>query len=306
VFSCAYGQADRENGIPNTLSTRFNNGSMTKMFTGVSIGRLIQDGRVDPAMPVGTYLPDYPNGDVATKVTIHHLLTHTGGTGDIFVPAYNERREQVRTVDDHIAVLGGRGPRFEPGTRFEYSNFGFVVLGAVIERVSGQNYHDYVDEHIFTPTGMTRTGALPVEANVPGLAVGYTTDDDGNDHPNTDTLPYCGSPAGCGYTTVEDLTRFAAALTGHQLLDARHTDLVTMAKGTVGWDGRFAAYGFFQNPTCGGLPTFGHMGGGQGMSGDLGIWPHSRRVLAILTNQDWPIAADISAFICCHLPHRTD
>lgn len=304
VLAGAYGLADREHGIPNSLSTRFRNGSMTKMFTGVSVGRLIHAGLVDPAMPLGTYLPGYPGRQVATTVTIHHLLTHTGGTGDIFVPAYLERREQVRTIDDYIALLGEREPRFEPGTRFEYSNFGFILLGAVIEQVSGQSYYDYLDDHIFTPTGMTRTGTLPEESNVPGLAVGYTTDDDGNDHPNTDTLPYRGSPAGGTYTTVEDLTRFADALTGHRLLDARHTDLVTMAKGTVGFVGRIAAYGFFQNPSCGGHPTFGHDGGGPGMSGDLGIWPHSRRVLAILSNQDAPMAQQVSSFVCSHLPHQ--
>jgi CubicO group peptidase (beta-lactamase class C family) len=304
LFAGAYGLADRESGIPNTLSTRFHNGSMNKMFTGVAVGQLIQAGRVDPAAPVGTYLDAYPNRDVATKVSVHHLLTHTGGTGDIFVPEYLERREEVRTIADYLVLLGGREPRFEPGSRFEYSNFGFILLGAVIEAVSGQNYYDYVDEHVFAPAGMTRSGALPEESAVPDLAVGYTRHDteDGHERRNTDTLPYRGTSAGGGYTTVEDLHRFATALTDHQLLDARHTALVTTAQGNVGWDGRCAGYGFFENPVWGGTQrTFGHNGGAPGMSGDLGVFPDSGYIVAVLANMDG-IAIEISNFICCRLP----
>jgi CubicO group peptidase (beta-lactamase class C family) len=87
---------------------------MTKMFTGVAIGQLIQAGQVNPAAPVGSYLADYPNRDVATKVSIHHLLTHSGGTGDILVPEYYERREQLRTIADDLALFGEREPRSNP------------------------------------------------------------------------------------------------------------------------------------------------------------------------------------------------
>jgi CubicO group peptidase (beta-lactamase class C family) len=309
IFAGAYGMADRERGIPNTLSTRFRNGSITKMFTGVAIGQLIQAGQVDPAAPVGTYLTDYPNRDVATKVSIHHLLTHTGGTGDTFVPEYHERREQVRTIADYLALFGEREPRFEPGTRYGYSNYGFILLGAVIEAVSGQTYYDYLDEHVFAQAGMTRTGALPEESAVPDLAVGYTTythdqthtNEVSEEHRNTDTLPYRGSPAGGSYTTVEDLHRFATALLDHRLLDAHHTALVTTAQGTVGWEGRFAAYGFFHNPLCGRIPTFGHKGAAPGMSGDLSIWPDSGHIVAVLANMDW-VGTEVSGFICCYLP----
>jgi CubicO group peptidase (beta-lactamase class C family) len=310
IFAEAYGFADREQGIPNRLSTRFRHGSISKMFTGVAVGQLIQGGQVDPAAPVGTYLSDYPNRDVATKVSIHHLLTHTGGTGDMFSPEYFERREQVRTIADYLALYDRRGPRFEPGTRYEYSNYGFILLGAVIEKVSRQDYDDYLDQHVFAPAGMIRTGALPEESAVPDLAVGYTTythehgynAEDGHERPNTDTLLYRGTPAGGGYTTVEDLWRFATALIGNRLLDAHHTALVTTAQGNAGWEGRHAAYGFFQNMVFGRIFTYGHKGGAPGMSGDLGIWPESGHVVAILANMDPPIADEVAGFIYCRLP----
>jgi CubicO group peptidase (beta-lactamase class C family) len=304
LFAGAYGLADRERGIPNRLFTRFRNGSMNKMFTGVAVGQLIQAGRVDPAAPVGTYLSDYPNREVATKVSVHHLLTHTGGTGDIFVPEYLERRERVRTLADYVALLGEREPRFEPGSRFEYSNYGYILLGAVIEAVSGRSYYDHVDEHVFAPAGMTRTGALPEESEVADLAVGYTWHDseDGRERRNTDTLPYRGTSAGGGYTTVEDLHRFANALLEHQLLDAHHTALVTTAQGNVGWNGRCYGYGFFENPIWGGSRrTFGHGGAAPGMSGDLGVFPGPGYIVASLANMDG-IAIEVSDYICCRLP----
>lgn len=311
IFAGAYGLADREKNIPNTLTTRFRLGTMAKMFTGVSVGQLIQAGLVEPAAPLAAYLPDYPNDELAARANIHHLLTHCGGTGDLFVPEYLARREQVRTIDDYVALLGSRAPRFEPGTRYEYSSFGFVLLGAVIEAVSGQNYYDYLDEHVFAPAGMTRTGALPEEAAVPDLAIGYTRYNeereafdcvDAPERPNTAMLPYRGSPAGGAYSTVEDLWRFATALLGHRLLDPDHTALVTTAQGTVGWEGRWAGYGFFQNLLLGRVRTFGHFGRGAGMNGDLSFWPETGHIFTVLTNTDPPAADVVSGFICCLLP----
>lgn len=295
----AYGQADRERGIPNELSTRFRNGSITKMFTGVAVGRLIQAGLVDPAAPVGTYLTDYPNREVATKVTIHHLLTHTGGTGDYLTPEYLERRLQLRTIADYLQMFGERGPLFEPGSAYDYSNYGFVLLGAVIEQVSGQTYYDYVDDHVFAPAGMTRSGALP-EDTVTDLAVGYT-EAFGAAGVNTEILPYRGTPAGCGYTTVEDLCRFATALQGHRLLDAEHTALVTTAKLNAGWDGRCVGYGFFDR-TVHGVRSIGHAGGAPGMSGKLTVYPDSGHVVAVLANADPPVAPQVSEFLGHRLP----
>lgn len=300
ILAEAYGLADRERGIPNEVSTRFRNGSLTKMFTAVAVGQLVQAGLVDLAAPVGTYLADYPNREVATKVTIHQLLTHTGGTGDIFEPEYAERRHQIRTVADFLELFGRRGPLFEPGAWFDYSNYGFILLGAVIEQVSGVSYYDYVDDRVFAPAGMVRSGALPYDGTVADLAVGYTAES-GQVTPDTDMLPYRGSPAGGGYTTVEDLGRFAAALLDHRLLDARHTDLVTTAKVNAGWSGRCVAYGFLDR-TVYGVRTVGCVGGSPGASAELMIHPGSGHVVAVLANLDPPIASQVSEFICHRLP----
>ena len=223
-------------------------GSMNKMFTATAILQLVQAGKVKLDAPLGTYLTNYPNRDVATKVTIHHLLTHTGGTGDIFGPEFSAHRLELKTLDDYVKLYGARGLEFEPGSKWEYSNYGFLLLGVIVERVSGQSYYDYVRDHIFMPAGMTGSGSEPEELAVPGRAKGYMQQK-GVWMPNTDTLPYRGTSAGGGYTTVGDLLRFASALTGHTLLDAKHTALLTTGKVDTGQGDRYA-YGFVESVEC--------------------------------------------------------
>jgi Beta-lactamase len=134
LLSSAYGLADRGRGIANTIETRFRIGSMNKMFTAVATLQLVEAGKLALDDPVGKHLPGYPNKDVATKVTVRHLLTHTGGTGDIFGPEYDRNRLQLRAHSDYVKLYGSRPPRFEPGSQFEYSNYGFVLLGATSKR----------------------------------------------------------------------------------------------------------------------------------------------------------------------------
>ena len=300
VFGGAYGLADRENKIANTLGTKFRIGSMDKMFTAVAVLQLVQAGRIVLNDSVAKFLPDYPNKDLASKVTIHHLLTHTGGTGDIFGPEFDAHRLELRTLEDYVRLYWKRGLEFEPGSRWAYSNNGFILLGVVIEKVSGQSYYNYVDQHVFQPTGMTSTGFLPEEQAVPGRSVGYTRFGGGEWHPNTDTLPYSGTSAGGGYSTVEDLARFANALLSYKLLNAQCTHLLTTGKvETQG--GQKYAYGFFES-IQNGHRSFGHGGGAPGQNGDLEIFPQSGYVVVVLSNLDPPAAQYVSSFISKRLP----
>jgi CubicO group peptidase (beta-lactamase class C family) len=301
VFSAAYGLADREHKTPNTVQTRFRNGSMNKMFTAVSILQLAQAQKLDLHDTLGKYLTDYPNKDVASKVTIHQLLSHTGGTGDIFGPEFDAHRQELRTLQDYVNLYGNRAPKFEPGSRWEYSNYGFILLGAIIEKVSGQSYYDYVREHVFVPAGMTSTGSEPEDKAVSDRSVGYTKMGSAAWAPNTDTLPYRGSSAGGGYSTVEDLLRFADALEGHKLLDALYTEMLTSGK--PGTPDRGYAYGF-EDRMVNGARCFGHGGGAPGMNGDLKICPGTGYVIAVLANLDPPAASRVSDFVANRLPEK--
>ena len=259
IFEQAYGLADRERHSLNSLETRFRIGSMNKMFTAVAILQLVSAGKLGLDDSLEKYLTDYPNKELASKVTISQLLSHTGGTGDFFGPEFDRHRLDLATHEDYIKLLGSRPLRFEPGSRFEYSNYGFLILGAVIDKVSGQSYYDYVRDHIYGPAGMTSTGSAPEDQLVPNRSIGYTKEGGNAWHPNTNFLPYRGTSAGGGYTTVGDLLRFANALHENRLLDARYTELLISGRVDMPNGGSYA-YGFI-NRAMNGSKCIGHGGG---------------------------------------------
>ncbi|MFZ0421098.1 MAG: serine hydrolase domain-containing protein [Candidatus Sulfotelmatobacter sp.] len=300
IFTAVYGMADRDKKIPNQLSTKFRIGSMNKMFTATAVLQLVQVGKINLNDPLGKYLTDYPNKELASKVTIHHLLTHTGGTGDFFGPEFDKHRLELRTLQDYVKLYGERGLGFEPGTRWEYSNYGFLLLGLVVEKASGQDYYDYVREHIFKPAGMSSTDSFPEDQVVANRSVGYTKFGGTGLHPNVGTLPYRGTSAGGGYSTVEDLLAFANALENNKLLDAKYVDLLTTGK--VDARGTKYAYGFEDETSADGVRCFGHGGGAPGMNGDLKICPQSGYVIAVLANLDPQAAGHASDFITARLP----
>jgi D-alanyl-D-alanine carboxypeptidase len=310
TFAQAYGLADREHRISNTLQTRFRIGSINKMFTAVAILKLVQAGKRGLDEFLGKYVTDYPNKDVASKVKIEQLLIHTGGTGDIFGPEFDVHRLELRTLQDFVKLHENRELRFEPDSRWEYSNYGYILMGGVIEKVSGQNYYDYVHEHVYEPAGMSSTGSEPEDEQVPDRSVGYTTaagttlrPSTGtlpHRRPNTDSLPCRGSSAGGGYSTVEDLFSFANALQGNKLLSAEYTELLTTGKIET-THGTHYGYGC-EHRTINGVRCFGHGGGAVGMNGDLAILPGIGYVVVVLANLDPPAAASISDFIMQGLP----
>jgi D-alanyl-D-alanine carboxypeptidase len=295
IFEHAYGMADRERKLPNTLDTRFRIGSMNKMFTAVAVLQLAQAGKLKLDAPFGNYLTDYPNKELASKVTLHELLTHTGGTGDIFGPDFDTHRNELKTLQDYVKLYGNRAAEFPPGNKWEYSNYGFILLGLVVEKVSGQSYYDYVNTHVYEVAGMNNSGSEPEDKTVTNRSVGYTKPPGRKDwQPNTDTLPYRGTSAGGGYSTVGDLLKFANALEQHKLLDAHYEELLTTGKVDEGF-GRYA-YGF-EDKVVNGTRCFGHGGGAPGMNGDLQICPASGYVVAVLANLDPPAARRIPDFI---------
>ena len=299
LFAAAYGDADREQKIANTLDTRFRMGSMNKMMTGVAALQLDEAGAIALDDPVGRHLPDYPSRAFAETVTIWHLLNHTGGAGDFFGPEFEAHRLQLRDLEDYVALFGHRDPEFEPGSQHRYANYGFMVLGRIIEVASGGSYDDYVAAHIFAPAGMASTGALPESIEVPGRAVGYMGSPTGLVR-NDMTLPVRGTSAGGGYSTVGDLVRFAEATTSGLLLGAERTGLIMNDGVETEPD---AKYGMgFVKYAGGGERWFGHGGGAPGQNGILTIFPDTGYVVAALSNGDPPQASSLAEFIRLRLP----
>lgn len=293
----AVGRANRETGTVNTLDTQFRNGSMNKMFTSVATLQLVEAGRIALDHPVQKYLPDYPNKDVASKVTVRHLLTHSGGTGDFFGPLFEKNRSTLRTHADYIALFGSQGLTHEPGADFRYSNYGFLMLGAIIERVSGMSYFEYVRTKVYEPAGMKLTGSLPETEKVPNRANGYMRGKDGWIS-NESTLPWSGTSAGGGYSTVGDFFRFAEALQSGKLISkAALEQMTTPYRQQYGFG--IAMQG--QGPTR----SFGHGGGAPGQNGDLRVFPELGYVVVALSNLDPPAASRLVDYVAVRLPVPT-
>jgi D-alanyl-D-alanine carboxypeptidase len=294
----AWGLANRETGARNAPATKFRLGSMNKMFTAVATLQLVEAGKLALDDPIGKHLPDYPNERVASKVTVRHLLTHTGGTGDIFGPEFDLNRRKLRHHGDYLKLYGSRGLTHEPGSRFEYSNYGFVLLGALIEAVSGASYYDYVRDNVFRPAGMANTDSLPESERVPKRAVGYMTPYPGGDwEPNTDRLPWRGTAAGGGYSTVGDLMRFAQALSSGKLISK-----ATLAEATRPHRQQYG-YGFDVRGE-GPLRSYGHGGGAPGMNGELRVFPRVGYVVVSLSNLDPPAASQLVEYFAARMPAR--
>ncbi|MGB9835934.1 MAG: serine hydrolase domain-containing protein [Candidatus Saccharicenans sp.] len=175
IFFKAYGFASKEFAVPNQRDTKFNLGSINKIFTKIAIARLAQEGRLSLDDKLGRFLPDYPNTEAREKVTIRHLVNMTSGISDFFGPEFEATpKDLLRHNRDYLKLFASKPLAFEPGTRQMYSNGGYVVLGEIISAVSGLDYYDYVRKNIFEPAGMKDSDWFEADAVVPNLAEGYT------------------------------------------------------------------------------------------------------------------------------------
>jgi D-alanyl-D-alanine carboxypeptidase len=296
----AWGSADQSSGKANTVDTQFRVGSMDKMFTSVAVLQLVQSGKLSLDAPFGRYLTDYPNKGAASAVTIRELLNHTGATGDIFGPDFDTNRDELRTHADYVRLYGARKLAYTPGEKFAYSNYGFVLLGAVIEKVSGMSYYDYVDRYVFKPAGMNSTGFLPESDELPRRAVGYMWVNNAWAS-DKDTLPYRGTAAGGGYSTIGDVLRFVQALQGGKLVSKASLDAATQPIFHDEPSGY--GYGFgFEVLNEEGLRSYGHEGGADGMNGELRVLPAQGYVVVVLSNVDPPAAHRLVEYFSLRIP----
>ncbi len=287
----ARGLASRRYRVPNTLDTRFNLGSINKLFTKIAIAQLAARDKLGFGDRVAQHLPDYPNSEVAERITIQQVATHTAGLGDIFTEEYaTTAKEWLEKPEDYFRFFADDPLHFEPGTSERYSNGGYMVLGAIVEAVSGQSYDDYIREHIFDPAGMEATGSFPMNEPVPDVAMGYTRQ--GGDHDgahgdpeaspwreNSFMIPFTGTPAGGGYSTVRDLLAFRHAFVNHELLGARYTTWVVTGELPEDLPAE-ASFGI------------GVAGGGPGVNAMLEIGREF--TVIVLANLDPPSAEDVA------------
>ena len=281
-FQEAYGLADRERKVTNTPKTRFNIGSIDKTFTQVAIAQLAREGKLALSDTIRKHLPDYPSS-AADRITLQHLLTMRSGLGDIFGDRYTAAdKSRLARLSDFLPFFADKPLLFEPGEGRQYSNAGYVVLGLIIEKVTGREYHDYVNETIRVPAGMTDSGPVDPRGRSE-FAIGYTRrHGDGNAQgprtPNTAILPARSSSAGGSYATASDLLRFDAALRADRLLSTEYGNWIFGEKTSAPEDAKGRSGGF---GIAGGLP---------GSNATLEMDLDRGYTVIVLSNYDPPIA----------------
>jgi CubicO group peptidase (beta-lactamase class C family) len=284
VYKGAFGMANKDFDSANRVDTKFNLGSMNKMFTAVAVAQLVEKGKLSFDDPLSKFIPDFPDKESANKIKIKHLLSHTAGLGGYFSDKWDQRsRGDIRTVDDMMALAkADEKLQFEPGSKWQYSNTGMLVLGKVIEIVSGQSYYDYVRENIAKPAGMTNTDCYELDKVNHNLAVGYDKQytDAGVTFGNNIFMHVMrGGPQGGGYSTVEDLLKFSQALQGGKLLGAEYVKILTTAKPEL----NSPDYGFGFQIDSGGK-SFGHSGGFPGINSNLDMYTGPGWTAVVMSN----------------------
>ena len=213
AFFKAYGLANREKKIPNTIRTRFNLGSINKAFTQVAIHQLVAAGKLSYTDTIGKFFPDYPQA--ATRAaTVEQLLTHRGGIADFFGPGFdNAPKDRFASNADYFRYVGSLPPTFAPGERNQYCNGCYIALGAIVEKASGMPYEKYVADNVFARADMTSTGYPRSDQPADDIAQGYTRRaGDGSLRNNLSLHGVTGSAAGGGYSTALDLLTYVKAV----------------------------------------------------------------------------------------------
>ncbi len=283
-YSAAFGEANKRYDVANKLDTKFNIGSMNKMFTGVAIMQLVADGRLSLDGTVGEYLPDYPNDEVKSKVTIRHLLSHRSGMASYWKELFDTAMWEIRSVREFAMLTAEEPLQFEPDEQFMYSNSGPVLLGLILEEVTGQNYHDYILAHVTGAAGMLNTDCYAVDDPVKNLAIGYERRPDGmRGHTPWQSNLYMhsaiGGPAGGGYSTAPDLIAFATALRRGTILDRQWVDTLWVERSPE------AGYGFlFGVEMPPGEKIVGHGGGAPGINAKLDMYLDAGYDIAVMAN----------------------
>lgn len=289
LFSRIQGSADIEHGLPITRETRFAMASGSKLFTAVAVLQLLQAGRLDLDDPLAAHLPSFPDSSFAARATIRQLLTHTAGAGNYWDRAYEAAASGIRSNRDLLPfVLPHLGET--PAGEFSYSNSGYLLLGLVVEAVSGMDYDRYLEQAVFAPAGMTQTGyPMPLAPSPAALAPACSYDpiiEAGAVKPGsvkTVGRPGRGTAAGGAVSCADDLLRFVAALRDGRLLDAERLALLSGLQvgdgtGDSGWSCGAEVV------DAGGVHSYGHGGTAPGCQFELRIYPALDSVLLVMSN----------------------
>ena len=307
-FEYSLGLANRRKGVPITQETQFNLGSINKLFTAVAIAQLVEKEKLSFSDNVGKFLPDYPNDTVRDQITIEQLLTHTSGMGSFIDIEHRDqflaKRKELKSIKDVVNLFKNRPLPHKQG-EYHYSPDGYEVLGLVIESTSGQDYYDYVREHIYQVANMQDTDCyeLDLEDSDGRIAVGYTNRDpltgeqiEGGRVDNIKINLIKGTAGGSGYSTTKDLVKFSQALLGNRLLSAEMTAEILKPRidlGSKNGQHKYQGYGF-QTFEIEGVKRVGHAGRFAGVNARFDMYLELGYTVVVLSNYDPPAAFNVA------------
>lgn len=283
VFSQAHGYADRDRKIPHTLDTPFLLGSMNKLFTGLAIGRLVEQGKLSYEDPLSKFVPDFPDPQSARRIKIKHLLSHTSGLSS-YNPSLSTPGERAVTVQTVLDSIERKPLQFEPGTKWSYSNTGIQLLGRVIEVVTGQDYYDYVRKTVYRRGGMKRDPFPDYSRGGVAMALPYEIDwDDGGRWANQMKITARrGGPAGGGIASARDLLGMARAMKAGRIVRPETLRLHASAKPELGTE--HYGYAFSVRARMAKRPLVGHGGNAFGQCTEFGTLADTPYTIVVLSN----------------------
>jgi CubicO group peptidase (beta-lactamase class C family) len=306
LYSGAYGDANKDHRIPNRLNTSYNIGSIGKTFTGVAIMQLVEAGKLRLDDKLAKFLPDFPFPERDT-ITIQQLLNHSSGLGDYMESEdYKTKISSIEKIADILPLIYAQKPSFSPGERFGYSNSGMVVLGAIVEKLSGMSYPDYLKRHIFEPAGMTESQLAQENDVLANRSIGYAMTPDRGYIANVRSIMPASADGGL-HTTALDLLRFDQALYGSKLLGTHSLQKMLTPVGPA----PFYASGWFTK-SINGHRAVGHGGGAPGINAEFRRYIDDGYTLIVLSNYDMgatPLTEEIEKMLfglAYKLPTKVD
>jgi CubicO group peptidase (beta-lactamase class C family) len=303
IFERHFGYADTARAVPVTPGTRFSLGSGNKMFTALAVMQLVGEGKLALDQSMAEFVPDFPDPDLARRITVRQLLSHSSGLGDYLTEEFRRDGRRAARIEEFVpfayAELRANGPYFAPGAEHRYSNTGFLLLGRIIERVTGRDYYDFIRERIYAPLAMARSDHYLIDGRTPDLAQPLTrAAAGGSESPGAAAggaprrwieAPHGlrGTSAGGGFSTCADMLRFARALVAGRIVPAETLATMVVAQPPVhAAEPQEYGLGFLLERSRGGVRSYGHGGTAPGVNFELRCFPGEDITLIAFSNQD--------------------
>ncbi|MCG8457245.1 MAG: beta-lactamase family protein [Holophagales bacterium] len=289
ILARGYGHANREHVVGNRPQTVFRIASISKSVTAIAILQLVDSQLIDLDTRLERLVPGFPNGE---KITIEHLLSHTSGIpSDVYLEDFQDKSVRGLSLEESVEWLRGQAPQFSPGDRFSYSNSGYLLLSAVIEKATGMKYEEYLRKEVFAPAAMTDSGLDSATRIVPHRASGYSRSGDGEIIRAAYRDPSFGYGYGALYSTVLDLHRLARAVAGNKLMSRRAREEMLLARHETPWSNRYGLGWFLDQ--WDGQEYVAALGSTAGFMGTLRHFTAADVVLVVLLNQDFMLYEEL-------------